>query len=99
VSIPTDKSQRKFDFVVYNQKEVILLEVNFYSGGGTKLKATAGEYAGLGAIMKDAGFKFIWITDGLGWHKAHLPLQETFVKNDYVFNLDMIKTGILEEIL
>ena len=99
ITIPTVISARKFDFTIFNGKEAILFETNFYSSGGTKLKATAGEYIELGRLMKENNIKFVWITDGLGWKGNHIPLREAFEQNDYIFNLAMIKQGILEEIL
>ena len=97
--IPTDKAKRRFDFVINTEKQLILFEVNFYRGQGSKLKATAGEYIGLEKKLKASNLTFIWITDGLGWLTAQKPLEDAFMKNDYIFNLKMIKDGILEEVL
>ena len=96
----SDKSSRRFDFALFNQitKKLYLIEVNFYSGGGSKLKATAGEYQYLNDFLKSQGIEFIWITDGKGWLTALNPLEETFNHNDYVINLYMLKLGILEYI-
>jgi len=98
--IEIDKNSRRFDFALYNKStnKLALIEVNYYSSGGSKLKATAGEYKGLNDFVKEQGIDFIWITDGKGWLTALNPLEETFNHNDYVINLDMIKNGILEEI-
>jgi len=98
--IEIDKNSRRFDFALYdtNRDKLYLIEVNYYSGGGSKLKATAGEYKGLNDFVKAQNIDFIWITDGQGWMTALNPLEETFNHNDYVINLNMIKNGILEEI-
>jgi len=98
--IEIDKNSRRFDFALHNSKskKLYLIEVNYYSGGGSKLKATAGEYQYLNDFIKKQDIKFIWITDGKGWLTALNPLEETFKHNDYVINLDMIKNGILEAI-
>ena len=98
-TVPTDKATRRFDFALKSKAEVILFEVNFYGGAGSKLKATAGEYIMLNNMLKNAGFKFVWITDGAGWEKEHKHLEDAFYKNDYIFNLSMIKKGVLEEII
>ena len=44
--IEIDKNSRRFDFALLDKTEnkLYLIEVNYYSGGGSKLKATAGEY-------------------------------------------------------
>jgi len=96
--VPVDKSSRRYDFVIDNGKELLIIETNFYGGGGSKLKSTAGEYRTLFDILKGK-FKFIWITDGYGWKKTARPLRETFDHNDYLLNLSMLEKGILEHLL
>lgn len=98
ISVPVDKSSRRYDFVVNTGRGLVILEVNFYGGGGSKLKSTAAEYRALSTILKDE-FKFIWVTDGEGWAKTSLPLREAFNQNDYLFSLDMLEKGILDSIL
>jgi type II restriction enzyme len=98
VIVPVDKSSRRYDFAVNTGKEILIFETNYYGGGGSKLKSTAGEYKGLHSILSNAGFKFIWITDGLGWNTASRPLRETFDNNDFVINLNMLENGILNAI-
>ena len=96
--VPVDKSSRKYDFVIDNKKELFIFETNFYGGGGSKLKSTAGEYRNLFDILKGK-FKFVWITDGFGWKKTDRPLRETYDHNEYIFNLSMLENGILKYIL
>ncbi|MCD4756488.1 type II restriction endonuclease [bacterium] len=93
------KSKRIFDFIINMEGKLTMIEVNFYSGGGSKLKATAGEYIGLHKSLKQDDFDFVWITDGLGWEGDRLHLEEAFNQIDYIFNLDMIKQGVLDEVL
>jgi len=99
-SVVVDKSSRNFDFAVYNpkNKKLKLLEVNFYNGGGSKLKAVCGEFKGLYNELKIQNIDFIWITDGLGWNTTLRPLEETYNNNEYVFNLNMIEGGILDKL-
>ena len=99
--IQIDKSNRIFDFAIFNKKsnKLYLLETNYYGGGGSKLKATAGEYQYLHNFLKNQNIDLIWITDGLGWNTTKKGLYETFVHNDYVFNLELIKKGVLKEII
>ena len=98
-TIHLDKINRRFDFAINTPKNCYLVEVNFYSGGGSKLKATAGEYKEVSDMLESQGLKFIWFTDGKGWNTAKTALRETFEHNDYIFNLDMIKDGVLEEVI
>lgn len=99
--IELDKNSRRFDFALFNKNKnkLFLIEVNYYSSGGSKLKATAGEYQYLNDFLKMQDLSFIWITDGKGWLTALRPLEEAFNHNDHVINLKMLKNGILEEIL
>jgi len=97
VVVPVDKSSRRYDFVVNNGEDLFIIETNFYSGGGSKLKSTSGEYRNLFDVLKGK-FKFIWITDGFGWKSAIRPLRETFDHNDYIFTLDMLEKGILDSL-
>ena len=96
--VPVVKSSRSYDFVIDNGKELFIIETNFYGGGGSKLKSTAGEYRNLFDVL-DGKYKFIWITDGMGWKTTAKPLRETFDHNDYLFNLTMLEKGILEFLL
>ncbi len=98
VDVPVDKSSRRYDFVVNNGKELVIFETNFYSGGGSKLKSTAGEYRNLYDTLGKK-FKFVWITDGYGWLSTTRPLRETFNHNDYIVSLDMLEKGILNSII
>jgi len=99
--LKVDKYDRVFDFSIYNKKKsrIYLIEANYYSGTGSKLKSTAGEYRNLHDFLKNQNINFIWITDGLGWEKTKNPLFETFSNNDYVFNLELVNKGALAEII
>lgn len=98
VEVPVDKASRRYDFVINTGEDIYIIETNFYGGGGSKLKATAGEYKRLNETLKNK-CKFIWITDGMGWKNTHKPLREAFDIIDYVVNLDMLEKGILDEII
>lgn len=99
LSIKVDKSERSFDFAIYNpmNKKIKLVETNFYNGGGSKLKAVCGEFKNLNDELKKQNIDFIWVTDGLGWHTTKRPLEETYNNNDYVFNLKMLEENILDK--
>jgi type II restriction enzyme len=96
--VPVDKSSRRFDFAVSNGKKLVLVEVNFYGGGGSKLKATAGEYKDLGKILTIPDVEFVWITDGEGWKTTQRPLQEAFNSLDYVWNLTWLAEDYLSDL-
>jgi type II restriction enzyme len=99
IDLPVDKSNRRPDFVIKKNNKIFWVETNFYSGGGSKLKSTCGEYKSLFDFCKSNNINFIWITDGNGWNSCPQPLKETFLHTDYVFNLTMMKDGILNELI
>lgn len=99
--IETDRTARRFDFAVFNKnnEKLYIIEVNYYSGGGSKVKSTAAEYKTTQDLLKPQGIDLIWITDGLGWKSTKAGLYETFLHNDFVFNIDLIKKGILKDVI
>jgi hypothetical protein len=98
--VKVDKSERSFDFAIYNtkSKKLKLFEGNFYNGDGSKLKAVCGEFRSLYDELKSQSIDFIWITDGLSWNTAKHPLEEIYNHNDYVFNLNMLESGVLNKL-
>lgn len=102
VTVPVDKSERRFDVAVYSKEKhkVWLIETNYYGGGGSKLKAVAGEFTELSqfVVTSDDAVEFVWVTDGQGWKTAHLPLAEAFSHITNVFNLEMLREGFLSEL-
>ena len=100
--IEIDKNNRKFDFVVFNKKEnkLFVFEVNYYSGGGTKLKSVAGEFEKLNLFLEKQNLPFYWITDGKGWLSSKSALEETYNKiNGNIYNIEDLKNGILLKLL
>ena len=94
------KSEKRFDFVIKTDRNVYAIETNFYSGGGSKLNETARSYELIARESKDIeGFKFIWITDGIGWNSARKNLEQTFDFLDNIYNIEDLQKGILKEIL
>lgn len=94
------KNDRRFDFVIYNNKidKLYIFEVNYYSSQGSKPNSIAREYKDLFDLLKKQNIEFVWITDGQGWLKMLSALEQTVNHNDYVINLDMLKNGVLEKI-
>jgi type II restriction enzyme len=97
--VAMDKSSRIIDFAINKNGKLFLIEVNFYSGGGSKLKSTATEYCEMYERYHEQGIEFIWVTDGAGWHSTENPLREYFDKSDYLVNLEMLRNGILKQII
>ena len=101
VEMELDKTNRIFDFAIFNKSKntIYIIETNFYGGGGSKLKSTAGEYQYLYDLLSKQGIDLIWVTDGLGWRTTKKSLFETFIHNDYVFNIELIKQEILKDVI
>jgi type II restriction enzyme len=94
------QSSKRFDFVIENKGVIYGIEVNFYSGGGSKLNETARSYKEIALSSKHIkNFKFVWITDGAGWNTAKRNLQETFDIHDEIFNLRDLRDGKFDELL
>lgn len=98
-TISVTKASKKIDFVINTPHKLFLIETNFYTGGGSKLKSTAGEYSNIFIQWKNDGHQFIWITDGAGWLTAKKPLYDAFNIIDYIINLNMVQLGILEALI
>lgn len=99
IDLEVDKSSRRVDYVINNNGKLFFFEVNFYAGVGSKLKSTATEYTKMNEYWNKQNIEFIWITDGAGWLNTLLPLREYFDKAEYLLNLEMLKGGILKNIL
>lgn len=85
------EDRKRFDFVVVSRKKTYLIEVNFYSGGGSKLNEVARSYSELAPKVNACPkFEFVWITDGMGWNSARNKLEEAFYIIPSVYNLTSI---------
>lgn len=83
--------QKVFDFVIEATDKTYLIEVNFYSGGGSKLNEVARSYTDVAPKVNGVpGFEFVWITDGEGWSSAKNKLEEAFAAIPSIYNLTTI---------
>lgn len=87
--------EKRFDFVIESSTKIYLMEVNFYSGGGSKLNEVARSYSDIAPkINSITGFEFVWITDGIGWKSAKNKLQEAYSIIPSIYNLTNINEFI-----
>ncbi len=85
------EDKKRFDFVIETRHRNYLMEVNFYSGGGSKLNEVARAYSELSPKINAVdGFEFVWITDGIGWKSAKNKLEEAFYAIPNIYNLTTI---------
>lgn len=88
VSFVLGTDQKVFDFVIKTSFTIYLVEVNFYSGGGSKLNEVARSYTEVGSKINSlSGFDFVWVTDGIGWKSAKSKLKEAYSTIPHVYNL------------
>ena len=90
------KMEKRFDFVIKTDKQIYVIETNFYSSGGSKLNETARSYKTLAQeVATIDGVTFIWFTDGCGWNSAKHNLEETFDILDTVYDIQDLEDGVL----
>lgn len=93
------KMEKRFDFVIKTDKQIYVIETNFYSSGGSKLNETARSYKTLAQeVATINGVTFIWFTDGCGWTSARHNLEETFDVLDTVYNIQDLECGVLSNL-
>lgn len=94
------KMEKRFDFVIKTDKQLYVIETNFYTSGGSKLNETARSYKTLAQeVATINGVTFIWVTDGCGWNSARNNLEETFDVLDTVYNIRDLENGILRKLV
>ena len=90
-----DGDKKRFDFVVKTNSCTYLIEVNFYSDGGSKPNEVARAYTELAPKVNAVdGFTFVWITDGVGWKKAKSMITAAYMTIPNVYNLTDVKEFI-----
>ncbi|MGB9839036.1 type II restriction endonuclease [Thermovenabulum sp.] len=90
---------RKADFILIKNNKIINIEVNFFSGTGSKPQEIVDSYIERQNELKENGFEFIWITDGEGWKGQKNQIHKGFDKIDYLLNIHFVRLGLLEEII
>lgn len=95
ISAVLGADQKVFDFAISAKGKTYLMEVNFYSGGGSKLNEVARSYTDVAPKVNGVpGFEFVWITDGIGWNSARNKLEEAFAAIPSIYNLTTISEFI-----
>ena len=94
------KATKRWDYVIKTDKQIYVIETNFYATQGSKLNETARSYELIANKVNEIdGLTFIWITDGVGWNHARLPLNETFNVLDTLYCIDDLDNGVLEHLI
>jgi len=91
-----NQAEKRFDFAMKYKDEIFLVETNFYGGGGSKLNEVARSYEKLADdINKLPHYKFLWITDGIGWRSARKNLQESYTHQQLMMTIKDLEQGNL----
>jgi len=99
IATPDSLRDKKFDTVLLHQSKNINIEVNFYSGTGSKPSEIVNSYINRAQVLKAANWDFVWLTDGDGWKHMQNPFRIGIENIPYVINTWMLKKGILEKII
>lgn len=93
------KAEKRFDYVIKTEKQIYLIETNFYASGGSKLNETARSYKSIATeINRIEGVTFVWFTDGQGWKSAKRNLEETFDVMTHIYNINDMENGVVKRI-
>lgn len=93
------KMEKRFDYVVKTEKQIYVIETNFYGSGGSKLNETARSYKTLAQeVATIDGVTFVWFTDGNGWTSARHNLEETFDVMEHIYCIKDMEDGVMTKI-
>ena len=91
---------KRWDFVIKTEKQIFVIETNFYTSGGSKLNETARSYKMIAEESKNVeGVTFVWITDGGGWKSARRNLEETFNVLETLYNINDLENLALDTLI
>ena len=94
------KMEKRFDFVIKTDKQIYVIETNFYSSNGSKLNETARSYKTIAQeVATIDGITFVWFTDGCGWNSAKNNLEETFDILKTVYNIADLEDGVIKGLI
>ena len=97
--ISEDISNRKADFILIKGSKCLNIEVNFFSGGGSKPEEIIDSYISRQADLQNNKIQFCLITDGHCWKGTTNQLRKGFRRLNYLLNYKMTKSGALDEII
>ncbi len=93
------QASKRWDYVIKTDKQLYVIETNFYASKGSKLNETARSYELIAQKVKQiTGVTFIWITDGTGWNYAKNNLEETFNELETLYNINDLENGVLNNL-
>jgi len=97
--VPSSLANRTSDFIVLKDGVCVNIEVNYYSGSGSKPEEIVDSYINRKNELSGYEWHFIWITDGKVWRRSESQLSKAFSELDYIFNIDLVRKGLLKKAL
>lgn len=97
--IDEDVANRKADFILTKGTKCMNIEVNFYSGTGSKPEEIIDSYINRQSDLRSNNIYFALITDGNCWRGTTNQLQKGFRHLSFLMNYKMLKNGVLDEII
>lgn len=98
--VPKELRNRKADFILIKEPDkVVNIEANFYNVSGSKPQEIVDSYINRQEELRNAGFCFIWITDGHAWKNGQNQIYKAFDKIDFILNTKFARDGLLIKIL
>ncbi|NMX22052.1 hypothetical protein C5S30_06405 [ANME-1 cluster archaeon GoMg4] len=91
--------RKQVDYVIIDkQKQIIAIEVNFYSTSGSKPSEVLGRaYPEVQRSLETKNMGFIVITDGIGWYKMKPVISTAYTKLHNLMNIKQAQQGMLKE--
>lgn len=84
------KTSKRVDFGLISEgKPPVGIEVNFYTGTGSKPTEIKRSYSDVNRHLAEVGADLVWITDGNGYHRMRKSLREAFEAHPNTYNLAM----------
>lgn len=99
IAVPHSLRDRRFDMAIMLSGQHFNIETNFYTGTGSKPQEIVDSYINRHQELNEAGWKFIWVTDGYGWRGMENQVRRAFQDMDYILNLEFIRRGVLSAIV
>ncbi len=99
LKVPPALKNRRFDLVLFGERDNINIETNFYGGGGSKPEEIVESYITRNNELHRSNWKFIWVTEGQGWRSMRNQIERAFEEIDYILNIEFIHRGLLATIL
>ena len=99
INFEDSRTDKVFDFIINSKEYLYLIEVNFYSSGGSKLNETARSYRMLNNELSNINkVKFVWITDGMGWSTVKRGFKDAYNEIEHLYTIEDLENGLFDKL-